>query len=71
MNEIREWAYRNLKGDPVIWFIVFVLSLFSIMVVYSATGSLAYKMMGGDTEYYLFKHFYSRCVEFGGYVVGA
>ena len=56
MNEIREWAYRNLKGDPVIWFIVFILSLFSIMVVYSATGSLAYKMMGGDTEYYLFKH---------------
>ncbi len=56
MNEVREWAYRNLKGDPVIWFIVFVLSLFSIMVVYSATGSLAYKMMGGDTEYYLFKH---------------
>ena len=56
MNEIRAWAYRNLKGDPVIWLIVFVLSLFSIMVVYSATGSLAYKMMGGDTEYYLFKH---------------
>ena len=56
MNEIRDLAYRNLKGDPVIWFIVFIFSLFSIMVVYSATGSLAYKMMGGDTEYYLFKH---------------
>jgi cell division protein FtsW len=56
MNTIKEWAYRNLKGDPIIWFIVFVLSLFSIMVVYSATGSLAYKMMGGDTEYYLLKH---------------
>lgn len=56
MNEVREWAYRNLKGDPIIWFIVFILSLFSILVVYSATGSLAYKMMGGDTEYYLFKH---------------
>ena len=40
----------------MIWFIVFILSLFSITVVYSATGSLAYKMMGGDTEYYLFKH---------------
>jgi cell division protein FtsW len=56
MNEIKQWAYRNLKGDPVIWFIVLVLSLFSIMVVYSATGSLAYKRMGGDTEYYLVKH---------------
>lgn len=56
MNVIKDWAYKNLKGDPVIWFIVFVLSMFSILVVYSATGSLAYKMMGGDTEYYLIKH---------------
>ncbi|WP_420316074.1 FtsW/RodA/SpoVE family cell cycle protein [Ekhidna sp.] len=56
MNEIKNWAYRNLKGDPVIWFIVLILSLFSILVVYSATGSLAYKMMDGNTEYYLVKH---------------
>ena len=56
MNKVKEWAYENLKGDPVIWFIVFLLSMFSILVVYSATGSLAYKMMGGDTEYYLIKH---------------
>ena len=56
MTEIKNWAYRNLKGDPVIWFIVLILSLFSILVVYSATGSLAYKMMEGNTEYYLIKH---------------
>ncbi|NQZ76019.1 MAG: FtsW/RodA/SpoVE family cell cycle protein [Ekhidna sp.] len=56
MNAIKDWAYRNLKGDPVIWFIVLLLSLFSILVVYSATGSLAYKMMDGNTEYYLIKH---------------
>lgn len=56
MNTVKEWAYRNLKGDPMIWFIVFVLSMLSILVVYSATGSLAYKMKGGDTEYYLLKH---------------
>lgn len=56
MNTVKELAYKNLKGDPVIWFIVFLLSMLSILVVYSSTGSLAYKMMGGDTEYYLFKH---------------
>ncbi|MFY0599135.1 MAG: FtsW/RodA/SpoVE family cell cycle protein [Cyclobacteriaceae bacterium] len=56
MSVIKDWAYKNLKGDPVIWFIVFLLSMFSILVVYSATGSLAYKRMGGDTEYYLIKH---------------
>ncbi len=56
MNTVKDWAYRNLKGDPVIWLVVFLLSLFSIVVVYSATGSLAYKMMDGNTEYYLIKH---------------
>lgn len=56
MTAIKNWAYDNLKGDPIIWFIVLVLSVFSILVVYSATGSLAYKMMEGNTEYYLIKH---------------
>ncbi len=56
MKEVKAWARDHLKGDPIIWFIVMVLSLFSILVVYSATGSLAYKMMGGNTEYYLIKH---------------
>ncbi len=50
------WLKNNLKGDPVIWFIVLMLSVISILVVYSATGTLAFKKMGGDTEAYLFKH---------------
>lgn len=44
------------KGDPIIWYIVAALSLMSILVVYSATQSLAFKYMEGNTEYYLFKH---------------
>ena len=56
LNSARVWAIDNLKGDPVIWFIVILLSMFSILVVYSATGSLAYARMGGNTEYYLIKH---------------
>lgn len=56
MNVVKDWAYRNLKGDPIIWLVIFLLSLFSIAVVYSATGSLAYKRMDGNTEYYLIKH---------------
>ena len=47
---------RYLKGDPLIWIIAFALSLLSILVVYSATESLAYRRMGGNTEYYLIKH---------------
>ena len=52
----KEWFYRNFKGDPIIWFAIFALSIFSVLAVYSATGTLAYKMMGGNTEHYLFKH---------------
>lgn len=53
---LKAWTDRNLKGDPVIWGIIFLLSIISIAVVYSAIGSLAYMRMGGNTEYYLIKH---------------
>lgn len=53
---VKVWAERNLKGDPVIWFVVLALSVLSILVVYSATGTLAYKRMEGNTEHYLIKH---------------
>ncbi|NJN27389.1 MAG: FtsW/RodA/SpoVE family cell cycle protein [Cyclobacteriaceae bacterium] len=53
---IKNWVDRNLKGDPVIWAIVILLSIVSILVVYSATGTLAYKNMGGNTEHYLIRH---------------
>lgn len=46
----------ELKGDRTIWMIVVVLSLFSILAVYSATGSLAWQAKGGNTTYYLITH---------------
>jgi cell division protein FtsW len=46
---------QRTKGDKVIWTIVVFLSLVSLLAVYSATGSLAYREQGGHTEYYLFK----------------
>ena len=46
-----------LKGDRVIWIIVIFLSIFSILAVYSSTGTIAYKYQSGNTEYYLLKHF--------------
>lgn len=44
------------KGDRVIWAIVIILTLISLLVVYSSTGSLAYKY-SKSTESYLFKQF--------------
>ena len=46
---------HKTKGDKVIWAMVLLLVLISLLVVYSATGSLAYKMFKGNTEVYLFK----------------
>jgi cell division protein FtsW len=50
---------RNLlsktKGDKVIWALVVLLTLVSLLAVYSATNSLAYKNYRGNTEVYLFK----------------
>lgn len=51
-------AYNKLKGDKIIWLIVTILSIFSILAVYSAIGSMAYKVRGGNTEYYLFQQLF-------------
>lgn len=40
----------------VIWAVVFLLSLISVMAVYSATNNLAHYEKGGHTEFYLMKH---------------
>ncbi|MEO6537674.1 MAG: FtsW/RodA/SpoVE family cell cycle protein [Ferruginibacter sp.] len=44
------------RGDRVIWAIVIILTLASLLLVYSSTGSLAYRM-SKSTESYLFKQF--------------
>jgi cell division protein FtsW len=51
----KQQLLRNTRGDKYIWGIVILLALTSLLVVYSATGSLAYKMYKGNTEVYLFK----------------
>lgn len=47
---------KYFKGDPVIWGVIVVLSIYSLLAVFSSTGTLAYKYQGGDTSHYLFKH---------------
>jgi cell division protein FtsW len=45
---------NKTKGDKFIWAIVVILTLVSMLVVYSSTGTLAYKL-SKSTEFYLFK----------------
>ncbi|MFY9310345.1 MAG: FtsW/RodA/SpoVE family cell cycle protein [Bacteroidia bacterium] len=48
--------FKYIKGDKVIWTVVLLLSLLSILVVYSSVIALAYRYKGGDTGSYLMKH---------------
>jgi cell division protein FtsW len=48
--------FSYFKGDRIIWMIVLLLSLLSLLAVYSSVVTLAYKHYDGDTEHYLFKH---------------
>lgn len=54
---LKEVLSKYFKGDRVIWGVVFTLSIFSLLAVYSSTGTLAYKYQEGNTAYYIIKHF--------------
>jgi cell division protein FtsW len=47
---------KNRKGDPFIWGVVFILALLSMLLIYSATSSLAYKAKTANV-FYLAKQF--------------
>lgn len=44
-----------LRGDRSLWIIIGVLCVISLLVVYSATASMAYRAAGGDTTYYVLR----------------
>ncbi len=50
--------FKYIKGDKVIWTVVLLLSLLSILVVYSSVVALAYRYKNGDTASYLIKHIF-------------
>ena len=54
-----------IKGDRTLWVVLFFLSLASILIVYSATGRLAYREAGGFTAHYLIRHSIFIAIGFG------
>ncbi|MEM6628395.1 MAG: FtsW/RodA/SpoVE family cell cycle protein [Bacteroidota bacterium] len=50
------WLLNKLKGDKIIWVTVLLISMISILAIYSATSALAYRTQGENTEYYIFSH---------------
>jgi cell division protein FtsW len=47
---------NHLQGDKQIWWIMGLLSLISVVTVYSSISSLAYRQAGGDTEAVIIRH---------------
>jgi cell division protein FtsW len=45
------------QGDPVMWIIIVLLSVWGLVAVYSSTGALAYAKHGGSAEVYFFQQF--------------
>ncbi len=56
---------KYIKGDRIVWLVVFLLAILSVLAVYSSIVTLAYKYKGGDTMYYLIKHSIILVVGFG------
>lgn len=50
-----DFLRNNIKGDKVIWTILVILSFYSLLAVYSASGTLAYKFFGGNATHYLLR----------------
>lgn len=46
------------RGDRVIWIVLLLLSLLSLLIVYSSTGALAYRQASGNTMYFLVRQIF-------------
>ena len=51
------WLKKNIQGDKYIWLIAIILSVIGLLAGYSATSLLAFQQKGGNTEFFLLKHF--------------
>ncbi|MCE1198844.1 MAG: FtsW/RodA/SpoVE family cell cycle protein [Marinilabiliales bacterium] len=46
---------RRVRGDRTIWYVILGLSLVSMLIIFSSTGALAFRKMGGNTYYYVMR----------------
>lgn len=47
--------FRFTGGDRYVWLVVIFLFLVSMLAVYSSTGTLAFRVQGGNMEYYMLR----------------
>lgn len=76
VNDIKAFSFGQISnrtyGDKVIWAVVVLLTMMSLLAVYSSTGTLAYKL-SRSTESYLLKQIFfiafGACVIYGLHLV--
>lgn len=56
---------KIFRGDRVIWIVLLLLSVLSMLIVYSSTAALAYRQMSGNTWYYLIRQVFFLGAGFG------
>lgn len=49
---------KIFRGDKVIWIVLLLLSLLSLLIVYSSTGALAYRQAAGNTMHFLIRQIF-------------
>ncbi len=61
-----EQRLKNIiRGDKIIWIVLLFLSLLSMLIVYSATGALAFRRAGGNTFHFLGRQMFFLGLGFG------
>jgi cell division protein FtsW len=65
--KLLNWERIKPQGDPFMWIIIAILSLWGLLAVYSSTGALAYTKHGGGAELFLFQQLAYLLI--GGYVM--
>jgi len=50
------WVLHKLKGDKIIWILTILIALTSVLAVYSASSAMAFRIKGGDAEFFVLKH---------------
>ena len=56
---------KIFKGDRVIWVVLGILSVLSLLIVYSSTGALAYRVASGNTLRFLIRQIFFLGAGFG------
>lgn len=56
---------KIFKGDRVIWIVLLLLSILSLLIIYSSTGALAYRVASGNTLKFLIRQLFFLGVGFG------